>query len=81
MHSATVKPLKERKAAITHKLDGETSMFLSVFFDPYILKVAKSSLVRIVLNLECKSAVVHHGYWPKIRDRLDDLSALFVHGA
>jgi len=42
---------KEKKVATTHKFDGETSVFFSIFLDPYILEVAKGSLVCIVLNV------------------------------
>lgn len=73
--------LYKENCATTHKLDGETSMFLRILLDPYVLKVAKGSFVRIVLDVTCKSAVVHHSHWPKIGNGFDDLSALFIQWA
>ena len=67
--------------ATTHKLDGETSVFLSILLDPYVLKVAKGSFVCTVLDVTCKSAVVQHSYWPKIGNGFDDMSALFIQWA
>lgn len=72
---------KKKNYATTHKLDGETSVFLSILLDPYVLEVAKGSFVRIVLDVTCKSAVVHHSHWPKIGNGFDDLTTLFIQWA
>lgn len=69
---------KKKNCATTHKLDGETSMFLRILLDPYVLEVAKGCFVRTVLNVTRKSAVVHHSHWPKIGNGFDDLSTLFI---
>ena len=71
----------QKNCATTHKLDGETSMFLSILLDPYVLEVTKGSFVRTMLDVTCKSAVVHHSYWPKTGNGFDDLSSLFIQWA
>lgn len=70
-----------KNRATTHKLDGETSVFLSILLDPYVLEVAEGSFVRTVLNVTCKSAVVQHSYWPKSGNGSGDLSTLFIQWA
>lgn len=71
----------KKNCATTHKLDGETSMFLGILLDPYVLKVAKRSFVRTVLDVTFKSGVIQHSHWPKIGNGFDDLSTLFIQWA
>jgi hypothetical protein len=79
VHSANcTTPKKKIKNGATHKLDGETSMFLSILLNPYVLEVAKGSFVCTVLDVTCKSAVVHHSHWPKVGNGFDDISTLFI---